>query len=140
MLKFRNPFNFDTDVSSSLCGFVYDPISDRTQQHFKAETDINTLVKVYTRTGEVPGADFPAFEFDATGVVDYQSAMNSLIAADRSFAALPAIVRDRFGNDPAKLIAFVSDEANRGEAISLGLVPKPVDVVPVVPPIVEGGS
>jgi hypothetical protein len=38
--------------------------------------------------------------------------------------ALPANIRSRFDNDPAKLIDFMENPANREEAESLGLVNK----------------
>ena len=47
------------------------------------------------------------------------------MAADDAFMALPAAVRERFNNDPAELVDFVSDVNNRSEAIDLGLIPPP---------------
>ena len=66
-----------------------------------------------------------------------------VLAADDAFMALPANVRERFNNDPAELVDFISDVANRSEAIDLGLIPlpgKPDGVIPspeVVKPTAE---
>jgi len=61
---------------------------------------------------------------DFTGIGDYHTALNRVIAAQDEFEALPAQIRARFNNDPAELIAFLDDDNNRPEAESLGLVDK----------------
>jgi phage internal scaffolding protein len=48
--------------------------------------------------------------------------MNALIAAESEFAALPAQLRNKFGNDPANLVQFLDNPENRAEAEKLGLV------------------
>ena len=50
--------------------------------------------------------------------------MNRVIAAQDEFEALPAQIRARFDNDPAKLIEFLENSENRPEAEELGLVEK----------------
>ena len=61
---------------------------------------------------------------DFTGIGDYHTAMNRVIAVQDEFEALPAPIRARFDNDPSKLIEFLDDEVNRPEAEELGLVEK----------------
>lgn len=124
-MKFRNPYNYDTDVASFNSGLDCSNDPSRAQQHMKDETDINTLVKIYARTGVVPGADLPATEFAFDEVFDFQSAMNAVVAAERSFARLPSNIRARFSNDPAQFLSFVDNMENRDEAIRLGLVAPP---------------
>jgi phage internal scaffolding protein len=46
--------------------------------------------------------------------------------------ALPAQIRSRFDNDPAKLIDFLENEQNHDEAIKLGLVNPPGEMPQVV--------
>ena len=59
--------------------------------------------------------------------------MVSKVTEARSiFAQLPSELRKRFHNDPAELVVFMSDSANVEEAISLGLMSKPV-VLPLEP-------
>lgn len=129
---FKSPYNFDSDVSSALSSFSYDSDSDRTQQSFKTECDINTLVKTYARTGVVPGQGIGGFEFAVDEIVDYQTALNRLMEADASFMRLPSAVRDRFMNDPGRLLAFVHNPDNRDEAIELGLIAKKGDPEPLL--------
>jgi phage internal scaffolding protein len=61
---------------------------------------------------------------DFTGLDDYQSAIGYVRASGEAFMALPADLRARFHNDPSEILAFMDVEANRAEAIELGLLPK----------------
>lgn len=95
----------------------------RTKQAFKAECDINNILSKYQKTqllthvNEIKGS-----YGDFSEVADYQTALNSVIAANESFMGLPASVRQRFGNDPSNLISFISDDSNYEEAHKLGLL------------------
>ena len=133
----RSPFNYDPDVVSMETGFVSDEDS-MTQQSFKEECDINTILKRFAVTGELPdNVRVPQYqEFEE--VFDFHSAMNVVRASNEAFAAMPAHVRERFSNDPARFVAFTMDENNYDEALKLGIVnPRPPKVVvdPVVEPV-----
>jgi len=101
------------------------------QQHFKDECDINQIMARYQRTGiltENPGSSRPLFG-DFSDVSDFQSAQNAILDVHDSFMSLPSSIRARFDNDPGLLLDFLSEEVNRNEAISLGLVnPARVDI------------
>lgn len=100
-----------------------------TKQAPANEVDINTIMDRYERNGELPQPR-PAVYGDALAVGDFETAMNIVNAGREAFEALPAKLRDRFANDPARFLAFVNDEANYDEALSLGLVePRPVQNV-----------
>lgn len=128
----RTPYNYDRELASEVSGLLCaDP--SLTQQQFKEETDINTIVERFGLTGELPKDLKVPQSGDFLDVVDFHSAMNIVRKAEESFMEMPADVRDRFGNDPGKFLAFVHDDKNREEAKKLGiLVP---DVVP--PPKAE---
>lgn len=115
---------------------------DLTVQSFKDDCDINVIVRRFGVTGVLPGAKTPPFYGDFSNVMSYQEAMNALLDADEAFMQLPSATRRRFDNDPGQLIAFLSDEANRDEAVKLGLVePKAQSGgVPEVPPPVDQPS
>ncbi|WNK13397.1 MAG: internal scaffolding protein [Microvirus sp.] len=118
----RTPYNYDRNKASDDSGLACRG-PGRTQQSFKEECDINTIVRRFGITGQLPtGVRMPSYG-DFTGVGDFQEAMNAIVSAQESFAAMPASVRKRFGNDPAAFVDFCSDEANRAEAEKLGLVP-----------------
>lgn len=95
-----------------------------TKQCFKEECDINNIVKRYMDTG-ILGDPFdtrkPVFG-DFSDVPDFHEAQGVIAKAFEQFADLPAEVRDRFANNPAQLMEFLDNPANRDEAIKLGLV------------------
>jgi phage internal scaffolding protein len=127
----RSPYNYDRDAASNESGLACEEPS-LTQQHFKDETDINNILRQFNITGLLPESPLSARYGDFTGIVDYQSALNAVIAAESEFEALPAELRARFQNDPANLLNFLEDENNRPEAEKLGLVvPKSVVSDPV---------
>lgn len=105
-----------------------------TQQSLADEVDINKIVKRFEQTGLLSHvANKPGVYGDFSAVADYQSAMIAVNSANAMFMSLPASVRERFDNDPVKLIAFVSDSKNRAEAKELGLLAANAVVEPVVP-------
>jgi len=93
----------------------------RAIQSQKEEADINTIVRNFGVTGKLPqGVRVPSYG-DFSGVEDYQEALAAIRDADASFMAMPASVRDRFGNNPARFVEFCSDSANLEEMRKLGL-------------------
>ena len=117
----RTPYNYDADKVSDETGLSC-PEPTLAQQNFKDETDINYIVRQFGITGELPGKPMNPQYGDFTGVLDYHSAVNAVLAAQDDFMGLPAQMRSRFNNDPAQLIDFLGNEENREEAIKLGLV------------------
>lgn len=110
----------------------------RTKQAHKAECDINNIIKQYKTSGMVThinaNAQVGAY-LDLPDQADFQTAMNTVLVAQQSFATLPAKVRSRFGNDPAEFLAFMSNADNLAEARELGLVnPAPPEPPPPAPP------
>lgn len=108
-------------------GVLQDVYPDRslTQPQFKDECDINHIIAQAEATGFIShAASGTPVQGDFTQFGDslhFQNALNTVIAAEASFMALPATVRARFDNDPAKLIAFLEDDKNSLEAYKLGL-------------------
>lgn len=131
----RAPFNYDTEAASDESGLDCQrdaegkPTPSLTKQSFRDEVDINTIVRRFGLTGELPtGVAVPSYG-DYSGVVDFHTAMNAVAKANEAFDAMPGEVRARFHNDPQEFLEFFADEANRGEAEKLGLVvPKKPDV------------
>lgn len=93
----------------------------RTKQAFKAETDINTIIASYLRTGVLDFAKKHEPRYGDVIGADFQSAMNIIASAKSMFEDLPAQLRARFENDPAKFLDFVQDERNTAELEELGL-------------------
>jgi len=99
----------------------------RTKQSFKQECDINNILKQYKETGLITHLNQKQKMYgDFITPDDYQESLNILQEAQQAFDDLPALVRKRFDNDPAKFLAFVSDPTNQAEALDLGLtIPPP---------------
>lgn len=124
----RTEFNYDPDEVSLASGLACDPDESMTQQQFAEECDINTIVRRFGLTGELPSDVRMPQSGDFTSVGDFHSAMNLVREAEEQFMLLPAELRLRFGNDPGQLLAFLDVEGNREEAVRLGLVNKPPEV------------
>jgi len=121
----RGPY-FSPRVRQAI---YFDPKQDRTQQSFRDECDINVLMKRYEQTGILPqGKELPA-QFADVSAMDFTESMNQVAVVRGVFSQLGARVRARFENDPGVFLAFVSDDANRGELEKLGLM-RPKAAVP----------
>jgi phage internal scaffolding protein len=120
----RTPYNYDRDAASNESGLLCEEAT-LTQQHFKDETDINNILRQFNITGLLPESPLSPRYGDFTGISDYQSALNAVIAAESEFDALPAQIRARFDNNPEELINFLQNAENKDEAIALGLINNP---------------
>jgi len=94
-----------------------------THQSFKDECDINTIMGRYLKTGVLPEnlTQAEAQYLDVSDV-DFQAAAELVAGAKSLFEQMPSSIRNRFDNDPAKLLAFTSDVKNRQEAAQMGLL------------------
>lgn len=127
----RSPLNYDMFAASSESALVcLEP--SLTQQQFADESDINTIVDVFMKTGHLPDPVSMPQYVDYEGVFDFQSAMNVVRAADENFMRMDAKLRARFHNSPQEFLEFFADPGNQDEAIRLGLaIAKPtVSVAP----------
>lgn len=89
-----------------------------THQSERTQADINVLVK---RGIMPPDPNQLRFE-DFSDGADFQAVQDSIIEARETFESLPSDIRDKFENDPAKLIDFVNDPEKQLEAAKLGLI------------------
>lgn len=80
----------------------------QTQQQFKEEVDINTIVERFGITQFAPLREGAGVYGDFSGITDYDSAAERIREADRRFMQLPAEIRDKFRNDPGVLIRAAS--------------------------------
>lgn len=110
----------DRRGSRSVETFNLDPT--RTQQQFKDEVDVNNIMKKYIDTGVVTHLNQRSGRYaDLTTAKDYFESMNVIAQAGEAFDQLPATMRKRFDNDPAKLLEFIHDPNNYDEGVKLGL-------------------
>lgn len=111
-------------------GEVFRPV-DRTKQSFLKECDINNIVKAFSSTGQwnhVSAKAAQGYYADLPSDLDYQTAQNIFLEAERAFMSLPSKIRDRFKNEPAAFLEFMGNPENKAEAIQLGLLnpPRPI--------------
>lgn len=122
------------------------PMDSMTRQSEMEACDIHNVLKAFSQQGLEQAVRDNAARgqyADLTSLPDYQQALDTVIAAQASFAALPSQVRERFQNDPARFIDFLSRPENQEEAIRLGLAedlrvpeapPQRVEIVNPAPP------
>lgn len=93
-----------------------------TKQSFKDESDINWIVARFIKTGFLNVDESKrAIYGDFTSVPAYMDALNMVASAKEAFDALPSSIRERFVNNPVKMVEFCSDPSNYEEGLKLGL-------------------
>lgn len=103
------------------------------QQQFAEEVDINTIVRRFGLTREMPSGVAGGVYGDFSGITDYESALSVIERAQEGFMVLPPDVRERFDNDPGKLIQAIH-ELPEGDVLELMTPSAPAaPVVPVSP-------
>lgn len=142
MILRADTYLYDTDEASRESGLACEDVS-RAQQSFAAEVDINTIVKRFGLTGQLPESVRVPLPEDFYDILDFHSAMNVVRQGEEAFAQMPAAVRARFSNDPGEFLDFVNNPENTEEAIRLGIANRRVEVSeePVVapPPVPPAG-
>lgn len=111
-------------------GKVYMMEESRTLQAPAAEIDVNVLVARAKAGEDLSRFVRPGQYLDMTQVpTDLRDALAIVQRANDLFMSLDANVRERFFNDPARMVDFLSDSNNRDEAIKLGLVKAPEEPI-----------
>ena len=103
------------------------------KQAMKQECDINFIMAKYKATGLVSHTNTHQGHYsELPSEMDYHADLLAVMAADDAFKSLPAAMRARFENDPAKFVGFVQDPANQAEINKMGLGVK-ADLPPGAP-------
>lgn len=130
---FRTGYNSDPDKDSLEFATIVEGES-LTQQCFLEDCSIQTMVERYAITGILPSGPTPIYGDFLDAPTDLMTVLEIVRQADEAFSTLDAKTRERFANDPNRLVEFLSDPANRSEAEKLGLVaPKAPIVAPKAP-------
>lgn len=125
--KPRAPGLYHPGVVTEATG-VFTGSETLVQQQFREETDINTIVRRFGLTGALPPNVTPAMYGDFTGITDFETAQDMVNRVREGFLRLPAELRERFGNDPARLADYVDGLSESELAAAF-----PARVEPVVP-------
>nr|QJB19616.1 MAG: internal scaffolding protein [Microvirus sp.] len=98
----------------------------KTKQAHLQECDINKIVARIRKNGFAPlnlSEMRGAFYGDVTNApADYMEAQALVMRVETTFAALPAEIREKFGNNPAELAKAVANPSRREELEKMGLV------------------
>nr|DAE80422.1 MAG TPA: Scaffold protein [Microviridae sp.] len=121
----RSAYNYDTDEVSRETALDCSADEPLTQQQFAEETDINTIVRRFGLTGQLPDDYRAPMEQDFFEITDFSTAMQAVRKAQEQFLQLPGDLRARFANDPQRLLDFLSDPDNKTEALKLKLIEQP---------------
>lgn len=94
----------------------------RTQQQFKADVNVNNIMKRYRKTGQIVHLNNrKGIYADLTNVEGYFESLNKIALANQAFEQLPSEIRRRFQNDPKALLEFIHDPNNFDEGVKLGI-------------------
>lgn len=122
--------------------------TSKTQQHFREQTNINSIIAKYRRTGFLPVMQQgqPMFGDFSSGKT-YHEMVNQVKTAQESFEQLPAEFKKKFEQDPAKMIDFVLNAENNQVALEMGLISPTIEESTGegldpdnAPPVNSGGS
>lgn len=112
-MELRTPYNYDRDQVSKNTAVIFED-ETLTQQNFKDDADLNIMIRKY---GVLPVQEVNWDEFDSSVIPsDYHQLQNQLIEADQAFMGLPAELRSQVDNDPAKLLALISQQEAEAKA------------------------
>jgi phage internal scaffolding protein len=140
-VKFKTRYTHKSDKGTSFPKGDDKSLS-RTQQHFRKEANINSIVAKYRTSGLLTNPMhkatlYPEFG-DFSNVTDFQTMQNKMIEINDYFMSLPANIRKEFDNSPQKLMAFMSDEQNIDKARELGLVAKDLSQLKYIKTLDDG--
>lgn len=94
-----------------------------TDQSFRSEVNVNTIMAKYFKNREWPGKPRGIYT-DLSKVPDLMTAYQQVEAAEEAFGALPAEIRESLKNDPRNLERYLADPANLDTAVKYGLIEK----------------
>lgn len=114
-----------------------------TIQSEKDNCDINVIMNRYATCGtplpyRADGVQ-PVYA-DVSELGDYMENYQRCKQAEEMFNALPSALRKELDNNPANLLPFIQNEANRERCVEYGLIDKPVMEAPKAPVVVNPDS
>lgn len=93
-----------------------------TEQSHKKQTDINYILKEYTKTGLIRHAHSNQGKYDDVSAMDYQAALNVVADVKSMFESLPAETRQEFNHDPKSFLEYVRDPQNMVDMAEKGIL------------------
>lgn len=138
-IEWRSAWDYKADAAERANTDIDCKDASLTQQHFAADADLNVIAARFgIDGGQIPAPTFdPKYYGDFRNAPDFRTILDRVKDAKDRFDALPAKIRNRFENDPSKLLEFVYDPDNADEAVRLGILkrlPEEVKETPPAPP------
>lgn len=111
-----------------------------TIQSEKDNCDINVIMNRYATCGtplpyRTDGVE-PVYA-DVSELGDYMENYQRCKQAEEMFNSLPSALRKELDNNPANLLPFIQNEANRERCVEYGLINKPIMEAPKAPVVVN---
>lgn len=122
MVNIKTKYDYENHIHPGI-HFGKDDRSMTNQADMDA-ADINKIMARFEKTGVLidgSGIERQPMHGDFSEVRDYHGMLIAVREAERRFYLYPAAIRNRFDNDPQKLIDFMEDPKNDKEAVKLGL-------------------
>jgi phage internal scaffolding protein len=100
-----------------------DDLPSMTDQSFKNEVNVNTIMKKYFKTRELSHVSkrLPQY-LDVSNTPDLIGAFDKVAKAEHAFQSLPSVIRSALNNDPRNLSGFLLDPKNKDILIEYGLL------------------
>lgn len=106
-----------------------------TKQSHKDECDIHNILSQFKRTGIITHVKNSGARFDdLPSDIDFQTSLHTVMEAERQFFLLPSKVRAHYSNDPAQLLAALSDPSKAEELRNFGILKAVAESASAVPP------
>lgn len=115
----RSPYNYDTKAASQESATINNQPS-LTLQDDADDADINVIVARFGLTGTMPNDPRPPMYGDFTEITDYQTALSAVENANKTFYELPPHIRNKFDNNPQRLLEFAAQPLNDDQMIAFG--------------------
>lgn len=110
---------FDDQVET---GRSFDREEGRTDQSFKEDCDVRSIVQRAARTGFLPGRDpAEARYINCVGIPSFQEARELVRQVEAEFLALPPRIRRECDGDPAVFVRRLEDPEFVDELVRAGL-------------------
>lgn len=140
-ISFKTQYEPNVDVGVEIKG------ESKTLQEFKNDCDINVIMeKIKCGIDPTPASVMrgsmkrqPMYG-DFTMFGDFSAMQNKILQAQDMFAALPAQIRAKFGDNPASLIEFVNNPENREECEKLGLLVPSKQASEIIQPVASSSQ
>lgn len=109
------------NIYSPRIAVISPPSTERAQQQFKEDCDINTIMRRIQKGGATDHIAKYQPEYGFATPLSYHESLNIVRRADSMFNDLPSEIRNEFSNNPEAFLEFVQNPDNAQRAKELGI-------------------